>query len=83
MHVLAEGVLGLRQYVLVRTFSRTNCKASLHRHSCRCEGEVLIMDVLRPSARCNERVLVQAKDTLCGNVRRTTIHGLGSANEHR
>ena len=41
------------------------------------------MDVLRPSSRCNERVLAQAKDTLLENVHRTAFHGRGSSNEQR
>ena len=83
MHALAEGILGLHQSLIVRTFSRANCEASLHHHSGRCGGEVLIMDVVRPSARFTERVLAQAKDTILESVHRTTIHGHGLSNEHR
>ena len=41
--------------------------------------ERLIMDVIRSSARCGERVLAQAKDTVREKVHRTAIHGLGSS----
>ena len=83
MHAGEEGILGLHQCLIVRKLSRINCEASLHHHSGRCGGEVLIMDVIRPSARFTERVLAQAKDTLRESVHRTAIHGRGSSNGHR
>ena len=83
MNIIADCILGLHQSLIVRIFSRTNCEASLHHHSGRCGGEVLIMDVVRPSARFAERVLAQAKDTAREFVHLKAIHGLESSNERR
>ena len=83
MHGLEDGISEMHQLSSAAICRRLNCEASLRCRIGRCEGEAMIMDVVRSSERCNERVLAQTKDTLREIVRLTAIHGLGSSKEHR